>query len=115
MRPRSMRKALFGVAQFDRVFQSYTLSMISDWLGRDPRGRGHRLHRAGGSHIVDFGQQEGLPRRSTGCCWPGSPSSTSRPRATCRARWREIAAAQGLDAAFKPLFARLCLIGAGRS
>ena len=53
-------QALFGRAGFDRIFISYTLSMIPDWravldqavLALNPGGR---------LHIVDFGQQAGLP------------------------------------------------------
>jgi S-adenosylmethionine-diacylgycerolhomoserine-N-methlytransferase len=52
--------ALFGVAQFDRVYFSYTLSMVPDWRAAlaqalavtAPEGR---------LHVVDFGQQNGLP------------------------------------------------------
>jgi S-adenosylmethionine-diacylgycerolhomoserine-N-methlytransferase len=51
--------ALFGRAWFDRVFFSYTLSMIPDWKAAIVQG----TNATGGSaHIVDFGQQEGWPR-----------------------------------------------------
>jgi len=53
--------ALFGVAAFDRVFQSYTLSMIPDWQGALREGAS-KLAPGGRLDIVDFGQQEGLPR-----------------------------------------------------
>ena len=53
--------ALFARRGFDRVFFSYTLSMVPDWRAAltaaldatAPEGR---------VHIVDFGQQEELPR-----------------------------------------------------
>lgn len=52
--------ALFGEAGFDRVFLSYTLSMIPDW--RAALDQAARAVRPGGRlHIVDFGQQERLP------------------------------------------------------
>lgn len=54
-------KALFGVGQFDRVFQSYTLSMIPDWQGALGEAAG-KLAPGGRLDIVDFGQQEALPR-----------------------------------------------------
>ena len=38
---------LFGVAAFDRIFQSYTLSMIPDWRGAIREGAG-KLARADG-------------------------------------------------------------------
>ena len=54
-------KALFGQKQFDRVYFSYTLSMIPDWqtaleqafLGVKP---------GGSLHVVDFGDCARLPR-----------------------------------------------------
>lgn len=50
---------LFGQPAFDRVFFSYTLSMIPDWQAAIIQG----ANATGGSaHIVDFGQQEGWPR-----------------------------------------------------
>jgi S-adenosylmethionine-diacylgycerolhomoserine-N-methlytransferase len=51
-------QALFGVATFDRVFFSYTLSMIPDWQAALRQG----VAVTGGSlHLVDFGQLERLP------------------------------------------------------
>lgn len=53
--------ALFGVAQFDRVVISYALSMIPPW--REVLHHAGTLVAPGGSvHIVDFGDQAGLPR-----------------------------------------------------
>lgn len=56
-------EALFGRPHFDRVFFSYTLSMIPGWEAA--------LHQAcrvvapgGELHVVDFGQQTRLPRWS---------------------------------------------------
>lgn len=51
---------LFGEAAFDRIFQSYTLSMIPDWQGAIREAVRH-LKPDGEFHIVDFGQQERLP------------------------------------------------------
>ncbi len=52
--------AAFGVAGFDRVFLSYTLSMIPDWTAAIERAAA-ALARGGQLHIVDFGQQERMP------------------------------------------------------
>lgn len=52
---------MFETAQFDRVFVSYALSMIPPW--REALLRAWEHVAPGGSlHIVDFGEQEGLPR-----------------------------------------------------
>lgn len=53
--------ALFGQPAFDRVFVSYSLSMIPGW--EKTVAEGLAVLAPGGSlHVVDFGQQEGLPR-----------------------------------------------------
>ncbi len=52
--------ALFGQRQFDRILFSYTLSMIPPW--REALAHACTLLAPGGEiHVVDFGQQEGLP------------------------------------------------------
>lgn len=53
-------KRLFGIGAMDRVFCSYTLSMVPDWelavaAGVDALTPGGRMH------MVDFGSQHGLP------------------------------------------------------
>ncbi|TPI84097.1 class I SAM-dependent methyltransferase [Mesorhizobium sp. B2-8-9] len=52
--------ALFGIAQFDRVFVSYSLSMIPGWE-KTVSAALAALAPGGSLHVVDFGQQEGLP------------------------------------------------------
>ena len=54
-------RARFGRDDFDRIFQSYTLSMIPDWQGAIREGVA-KLAPGGRLDIVDFGQQERLPR-----------------------------------------------------
>ena len=54
-------KALFGTESFDRVFVSYSLSMIPGWEKTVSAALG-ALAPGGSLHVVDFGQQEGLPR-----------------------------------------------------
>lgn len=51
-------QALFGRESFDRVFISYTLSMIPGWENSISAA----ISAANGSiHVIDFGQQERLP------------------------------------------------------
>jgi S-adenosylmethionine-diacylgycerolhomoserine-N-methlytransferase len=52
--------ALFGRAKFDRVIQSYALSMIPDWQTAMAQAAGV-LAPGGSLHIVDFGDLAGLP------------------------------------------------------
>ncbi|MBZ9698138.1 MULTISPECIES: class I SAM-dependent methyltransferase [unclassified Mesorhizobium] len=53
-------KALFGQGSFDRVFVSYSLSMIPGWE-KTVSAALAALAPMGSLHVVDFGQQEGLP------------------------------------------------------
>jgi S-adenosylmethionine-diacylgycerolhomoserine-N-methlytransferase len=50
----------FGIAEFDHVMISYSLSMIGDWRLVLQAAAG-RLKPGGSLHIVDFGNQERLP------------------------------------------------------
>jgi S-adenosylmethionine-diacylgycerolhomoserine-N-methlytransferase len=54
-------RPLFGVARFERIFISYSLSMIPDWKAVID-GAIALLAPGGELHIVDFGGQERLPR-----------------------------------------------------
>jgi S-adenosylmethionine-diacylgycerolhomoserine-N-methlytransferase len=92
----------FGMQGFDRVMISYALSMIPDWekaidcaldvLGPD-----------GSLHIVDFGQQEGLPRwfRNLLCKWLTRFHVT--PRKTLRTVLAQRAAARGAAITFETI------------
>ncbi|MCX8996482.1 class I SAM-dependent methyltransferase [Rhizobiaceae bacterium BDR2-2] len=55
------RPADFGVEGFDRIMISYALSMIPDWKGTLDAAF-DALTPGGSIHIVDFGDQSGLPR-----------------------------------------------------
>lgn len=53
-------QTLFGVARFQRVFASYSLSMIPPW--RDALDHAISIVAPGGQfHVVDFGEQSRLP------------------------------------------------------
>ena len=89
-------------AHFDRIFQSYTLSMIPDWQGAI-REAARKLAPGGRLDIVDFGQQNGLPRvwRALLFAWLAKFDVT--PRATLRNVVEQVAAEQGLEADFLAL------------
>jgi S-adenosylmethionine-diacylgycerolhomoserine-N-methlytransferase len=53
-------QTIFGVPSFDHVMISYSLSMIPNWKGVLQRAASSLRH-GGCLHIVDFGNQEGLP------------------------------------------------------
>lgn len=72
-------EALFGEAQFDRVFFSYTLSMIPDWKAALRQGVGATK---GSAHIVDFGQLEAWPRAFKSLLFGWLDSFDVEPRAT---------------------------------
>lgn len=54
-------RALFGIPSFDHVIIAYSLSMIPEWR-RVLQLAASLLKPGGQLHVVDFGQQEGLPR-----------------------------------------------------
>jgi S-adenosylmethionine-diacylgycerolhomoserine-N-methlytransferase len=53
-------QTLFGVARFQRVFASYSLSMIPPWREALTRAVG-TVAPGGQFHVVDFGEQSRLP------------------------------------------------------
>ena len=93
----------FGEADFDRVFISYSLSMIPDW--EQALTQALSVVRPGGSlHIVDFGQQEHLPRwfRAGLQAWLAKFHVT--PRAELFDAARRVALANGAGLQVQPLY-----------
>ena len=93
----------FGEAGFDRVYVSYSLSMIPDWEAALAQALG--VVAPGGSlHIVDFGQQEGLPRwfRAMLRTWLAKFHVT--PRETLFDAAARAAAAFGGEVTCRPLY-----------
>ncbi len=92
----------FGIPQFERVFMSYTVSMIPEW--RKAIEQAMRNVAPGGSlHIVDFGQQEELPRFFRALLFAWLRWFHVSPRADLRDALSEIAAAHGASLDFQPL------------
>jgi S-adenosylmethionine-diacylgycerolhomoserine-N-methlytransferase len=71
---------LFGTSRFDRVFISYSLSMIPAWERVIESALGV-LARGGSLHVIDFGEQQQLPdwSRKTLHAWLGQFHVSPRP------------------------------------
>jgi S-adenosylmethionine-diacylgycerolhomoserine-N-methlytransferase len=93
--------ALFGQASFDRVFFSYTLSMIPDWQAAIAQGA---KATGGALHLVDFGQQEGLPRWFKQGLAAWLAKFDVDPRAALPDALRRIGEETGLKSDFVPLY-----------
>lgn len=93
---------LFGIDGFDRVFLSYTLSMIPDWTGAIEQAA-KAVAPGGALRVVDFGQQERLPGwwRRMLFAWLARFHVT--PRRDLPVALRHTAAAAGLEMGFEPL------------
>jgi len=94
---------LFGAGGFDRVVLSYSLSMIPDW-DRALRLAAAQLRPGGELHIVDFGDQSGLPRWFRGLLHAWLARFHVVPRADLHQRMQALAQEQGLDLRFRPLY-----------
>jgi S-adenosylmethionine-diacylgycerolhomoserine-N-methlytransferase len=90
-------QALFGQDTFDRVFFSYTLSMIPDWKAALVQGA---KVTGGSAHIVDFGQQEGWPRIFKAILFAWLDSFDVEPRAMLP----DYIETLGLKVDFTPLY-----------
>ena len=73
--------ALFGDGGFDRVFMSYTVSMIPGWQAA-LRQAARAVAPGGALHIVDFGQQERLPAMWRGLLFAWLAKFDVTPRTT---------------------------------
>jgi S-adenosylmethionine-diacylgycerolhomoserine-N-methlytransferase len=91
-------RSLFGRANFERVVISYALSMIPPWR-EALREAVEALAPGGTLHIVDFGDQAGLPAafRAGLVRWLAAFDVT--PRTTLREELARLAAARGLRCA----------------
>ena len=92
--------ASLGQRQFDRVYFSYTLSMVREWQAA-LRHAFSLLTQDGKLHIVDFGQCEGLPRgfRTLLFRWLGLFHVS--PRADLRNELARLAKANGASIHFE--------------
>lgn len=92
-------EALFGVGQFDRIFISYSLSMIPPWQSALDKAMAH-LAPGGELRIVDFGGQERLPAVFRRLLWRWLRVFHVAPRDDLEAVLRARAAAAGATMTF---------------
>jgi S-adenosylmethionine-diacylgycerolhomoserine-N-methlytransferase len=90
---------LFGVDQFDRIFISYSLSMIPQWQGVAGTALA-RLAPNGELRIIDFGGQERLPAALRRLLWRWLGAFHVEPRDDLEAMLRASAAASGATMTF---------------
>lgn len=91
---------LFGVRAMDRIFMSYTLSMIPPWIEAIERGAAS-LVPGGSLHIVDFGQYERLPALAKRLHFKSLADFHVHPRAELPAVLRRVAQQRGLALDFR--------------
>ena len=95
--------ALFGLEKADRIFMSYTLSMIPPWQEAIERGAAS-LAPGGSLHIVDFGQYERLPGLAKRLHFKSLNDFHVFPRRELPAVLRRVAEERGLSLAFESLY-----------
>ncbi len=94
---------LFGVAQFDRIFISYALSMIPAW--RESLEHAASLLAPGGQLVViDFGQQERLPGWFRRGLFAWLQRFHVRPRGDLKRVFYRLGLASGGKLSFTPHF-----------
>lgn len=93
---------LFGLESVDRVFMSYTLSMIPLWQEAIELGAAS-LAPGGSLHIVDFGQYERLPALAKRLHFKSLNDFHVFPRRELPAVLKRVAEEQGLSLALTPL------------
>ena len=96
-------QAMFGQAQFDRIFISYSLSMIPDWKSVLERSADH-LAQGGALLIADFGSSEKLPRVFRTLLFKWLDMFSVHPRAELETEMRRIASVRGFKCDFEPLY-----------
>ena len=94
---------LFGLEKVDRIFMSYTLSMIPPWQEAIERAAAS-LAPGGSLHIVDFGQYERLPGWAKRLHFKSLNNFHVFPRRELPAVLKRVAEAQALSLEFTPLY-----------
>ena len=95
--------ALFGPGGFDRVVLSYSLSMIPDWE-RALRTAAAQVRPGGSLHVVDFGDQTGLPHWFRRLLRSWLARFHVAPRVDLPARMQAVADELGMKLRFRHLY-----------
>jgi S-adenosylmethionine-diacylgycerolhomoserine-N-methlytransferase len=96
-------QAMYGIARFDRVFISYSLSMIPSW--REVLAPSLEAVVPGGRlHIVDFGQQSGWPGWFRAALFAWLAKFSVSPRADLEDTLRHAASEAGATLEFQRLY-----------
>lgn len=93
----------FADRRFDRIFLSYTLSMIPGWELALEEAVG-ALAPGGSLHIVDFGQQERLPRWFRAMLFAWLHQFHVSPRAALPSVLEDLASRHGRTLRFRSLY-----------
>jgi len=93
----------FSGKRYDRIFMSYTLSMIPSWEQAIEEAHS-ALAPEGSLHIVDFGQQELLPRWFRAMLFAWLTKFHVTPRAALRAVLEQLSTRNGHTLDFRPLY-----------
>ena len=107
---------LFGIEKFDRIYISYSLSMIPDWQGTLEQAFLH-VSEKGSIHIVDFGQQTELPKLFKSVLSKWLTLFHVTPRAEFFDYVSELASAKNRNFEFQKLYrdyTHYCVIGPKR-
>lgn len=95
-------EALFSIAGFERVYVSYALSMIPGWQAALSKAFA-TLAPGGRLHVVDFGQQERLPRQALRLLSAWLAKFHVTPRPDLSAVFEVEARRVGADSTFAPI------------
>ena len=93
----------FGVTRFDRIFISFSLSMIPEWE-TVIRAALAQLTPQGELHIVDFGRCEALPWPAKSALYAWLRLFHVHPIPGMKQRLKEMASMTGHDLTAKPLY-----------
>jgi S-adenosylmethionine-diacylgycerolhomoserine-N-methlytransferase len=95
--------ALLGRDRFDRVFFSYSLSMIPPWQAALEHAAG-LLAEGGSLHVIDFGGCEELPLAFKRALYAWLAQFRVTPREELEAALRDLALRHGLKLSFERLY-----------